>query len=98
MREDRGMARKRTHKDVEFSVDDASGNERMFKTFDEAAGFAVTLGVSDGSEHDVDVLIYSKAGARWYGGEWAVEEYESDPDASVSDRVTVRAEGVGRVA
>lgn len=89
------MAKK--HKDVEFHVTDAGGHTRVFDTFDEAAGFAISLAASDGRAHNIDVLIYSKAGARWWGGDDAVEEYESDPDASVSDRITVRAEDVGRI-
>lgn len=56
------MAKKR-HKDVEFSVDDWSGNERIFKTFDEACGFAVAKAVSRGEEVNLNVLIYSEAGA-----------------------------------
>lgn len=38
----------RSRKDVEFAVDDASGAQRTFKKFDEAAGFAVSLAASDG--------------------------------------------------
>jgi len=91
------MARAKTHKDVDFSVDDASGSERIFKTFDEAAGFAVSLAASDGREHNVDVLIWSKAGARFYGGDYGVEQYEEDPEASVHERVVIRAESIKRV-
>jgi hypothetical protein len=35
---------------------------------------------------------------KWYGGESGLEEYQEDPDASVSSRITVRADFVGRVA
>jgi hypothetical protein len=85
------------HKDVEFAVTDGSGRERIFKTFDAAAGFAVVMAVSHGGVSNVDVLIYSKAGARAYGGDDAVEEYLADPDASVSDRIEIRADHIGRV-
>jgi hypothetical protein len=85
-------------KDLEFAVDDASGNERIFKSFDEAAGFAISLACSDGEEHNIDVLCWSKAAARAWGGEDAVESYREDPDASVTQRIVVRAENVGRVA
>jgi len=71
----------RAHKDVEFAVDDASGNERVFKTTDEAAGFAVSLALSDGRPHNIDVLVWSAAGAKWYGGDDAVTQYEEDPEA-----------------
>lgn len=88
--------RAKTHKDVEFAVDDASGNERIFKKFDEAAGFAVSLAAS-GRATKIDVLIHSRAGARWWGDDHAVEEYNSDPDASVSERIQITAESIGRV-
>ena len=47
----------RTHKDVEYAVDDASGHQRTFKTADEAAGFAVSMGLSGRSPIYIDVLI-----------------------------------------
>jgi hypothetical protein len=90
------MARK-THKDVEFAVDDASGQQHIFRTFDEAAGFAVALAVSDGRPHNIDVLVYSKAGARWWAGDEGAEEFEEDPEASVFERIVVRADSLGRV-
>jgi hypothetical protein len=86
------------HKDVEFAVNDAGGRERIFKTADEAAGFAITVAMARGKDVNVDVLIHSKAGARWYGGDDAAEQYDEDPDASVSDRIVVRAESIGRVS
>ena len=85
-------------KDVEFAVDDASGHQRIFKSFDKAAGFAVSLAAGDGREHDVDVLVGSKAGARAFAGDDGVEQYLEDPDASVFERIIVQAEARGRVA
>jgi len=85
-----------THKDVEYAVDDAGGNERVFKTFDEAAGFALSIAVARG-EANLDVLIFSEKGARWYGGDDAVEQYEEDPEASVFERYEIAVNAVGRV-
>ena len=90
------MAQAKTHKDVDFSVS-TRGSEKTFKKFDEAVSLAVVLAASDGRPHNVDVLIYSAAGARWWGGDDAAEEYEDDPDASVSDRIVIRAESLGRI-
>lgn len=90
------MARSKRHKHVEFSVDDFSGHERIFKTFDEAAGFAVSIGTL--RNVSIDVLIYSEAGARWWGGDDAVEQYREDPEASVSDRIEISVNHIGRVA
>jgi hypothetical protein len=87
----------KSHKDVEFAVDDAGGRERRFKKFDEAAGFAVAI-ASTGRKVNLDVLIHSKAGARAWGGDDAVEQYEEDPDASVSERIEIKVNIVGRVA
>lgn len=96
-----GMAakRRRTHKDVEFQVSPARSTDIIgtYKTFDEAAGVAVARSASTGEKVEINVLIYSKAGARWYGGDHALEEYDADPDASVHDRIVVKAESTGRV-
>jgi hypothetical protein len=83
------------HKDLEFAVDDASGHQKTFKTFEEAAGFTIAMASSNGSEVNIDVLCWSKAAAKAWGVE---EQYEEDPEASVTDRITIRAEHVGRVA
>lgn len=92
------MARAKTHKDVEYAVEDASGRERIFKTPDEAAGFAVSLALSDGRPHHIDVLVYSEEGAEWYrGSSDGVDEYNEDPEASVFERIEIRAESQGRV-
>lgn len=86
------------HKDLEFAVNDAGGRQRIFSTFEEAAGFAVSIAASNGSEVNIDVLCGSKQAAKKWGGDGMVEQYEEDPDASVTDRVTIRAEHVGRIA
>lgn len=89
---------KGTHKDLEFHVTDASGKTQVFKKADDAAGFAVSMALSDGRPHDLDVICWSKAAARAYGGDEAVAIYEEDPDASVFERITIRADSQGRIA
>lgn len=92
------MARaKDRHADVEYAVDDMGGKERTFKTFDEAAGFAVSVGTAGGRPVNLDVLIWSEDGAEWYGGDDAVEQYNEDPEASVFERFEIRVNPVGRV-
>jgi hypothetical protein len=88
------------HKDVEYAVDDASGRERIFKTASEASAFAISLAMSHGNPVHIDVLVYSVKGAVWYRGPGGdgEEEYEEDPEASVFDRIIVKAEAIGRVA
>lgn len=90
------MARTKTHPDVEYSVEDGSGRERVFKTFDEAAGFALGMAMARG-EADLDVLIWSEKGAEWYGGDDAAEQYNEDPEASVFERYNITVNNAGRI-
>ncbi len=98
------MARRRRdrddrHPDVEFAVDDG-GEERIFHTFEEAAGFAATIALAGGRRPSgvfVNVLIFSEDGALWYGGDDAFDAYEEDPDASVFERIRIKAENEGMV-
>ena len=46
----------------------------------------------------LDVIVWSEAGARAYGGDAAVAVYAEDPDASVHDRIVISAISQGRVA
>lgn len=95
----RSNPRAKSHKDVEYAVDDYQGNEKIFKTSSEAAMFALDKSISRGGEAvNVDVLVYSAEGAKWYRGSIDGEtEYEEDPEASVFDRIVIRAEAIGRV-
>lgn len=88
---------KHTHKDVEYAVDDASGKQRTFKTFDEAAAFALGVAISTGASI-IDVLIYSTWGAKFYGGEDAVAQYKEDPEASVFERFEINVNNAGRIS
>jgi hypothetical protein len=87
---------KKTHPDVEYAVDDDGGDERVFKTWNEAAGFALSMAVSRGKSA-LDILIWSESGARWYGGDDAAEMYREDPDASVFERFEIKVNPVGKV-
>jgi len=91
-------SRKKTHHEVEFFVTTPGKNAKLFRTsFEEAAAMAVTLAASDGRPRYVDVVIHGEAGAYWWGGDYAVEEYEADPEASVSERIKITAESEGRI-
>ena len=89
------MAKK--HKDVDYAVEDGSGKERIFKTWDEAASFALGMAISRG-ESVLDVLVHSTWGAKFYGGDDAVQQYKEDPEASVFERFEIRVNAVGRVS
>lgn len=86
------------HPDVVYAVDDASGREHIFTTPNEAAGFAVSLAMSDGRVHFIDVIVSSRAGAIAFVGSEGAARYNEDPEASVFERIAVRAEAQGRVA
>lgn len=88
---------RRRHKDVEFHVD-FRGTTRIFQTWDEAAGFAVTATAALGEvKMLIDIVIWSEAGARWWFGDEGVEMYREDPEASVFQRIEVKANDWGRV-
>lgn len=90
------MASKK-HKDVEYAVHGDNGEEHVFKTWDEAAVFAVSMAASTGSA-DLDVLIYSTFGEKFYGGSDAVDQYKEDPEASVFERFNITVKNAGRVS
>jgi len=62
-------------------VDDASGARRTFKKFEDAAAFALVMSTMQGGTVDLDVLCWSKAAAKVWGGDDAVQVYLDDPDA-----------------
>ncbi len=99
----RGRARPRgaaatTHKEVEFAVSDNRGEEHIFKTFEEAIAFAGHLALTSTVRIDLDVLVYGRDGATWWGGTDGAEDYDEDPEASVFDRLHVKVTSQGRVA
>lgn len=81
--------------DLEYAVDDASGRERIFASFDEAASFAVAISASTDRPVNIDTLCWTRAAAVAAGLE---DEYDDDPDASVTQRITITAAHIGRVA
>lgn len=91
------MAKRTTHKDVEYAVDGADGTQRIFKKIKDAYLFAFDVALSKGSA-TVDVLVYSRDGARFYMGGAGPGLYDEDPDASVFERFEVRVNCLHRVA
>lgn len=90
-------ARATRQKDLEFHVSSGERTE-VFKTFSEAAAYAVVQSVSRGREAVIDVVTWSRAAAKAWGGSYAVEVYDEDPEASVHERIRVRADSQGRIA
>lgn len=91
------MARKKTHKDVEFEVVGPGGQVLSFRDFDGAAAFVVGSSLSQGVWSSIYLIVRSEAGARWWGGESAAEQYRSDPEASVFEKINVKAQSEGMI-
>lgn len=95
----------KTHKDVEYMVErgidrghgQRATDARYFKNADEALAAAAMTAMSSG-ESTLSVLIHSKAGAKFHGGDDAVESYLEDPEASAHERFEFKCNMVGRVA
>lgn len=85
------------HPDISYHVDDTQGAERVFDSFNDAAGFAVEQAACRG-ESTLDIVIWSEDGAYAFGGDDAVERYREDPGASVFERLEIKVNNVGRVA
>lgn len=85
------------HKDVNFEVSASGRERRSFYTFDEAAAWALDTAIATGSS-TLDVIVWSKSGAKWIGGSDAVEQYQEDPDASVFERYKITVNNQGRIS
>lgn len=83
------------HKDVEYTVLDDAGRSISFRTLKEAVWSAFLASSSTGKWVNVNVLIYSEAGALWYGGDEARRMYLDDPEASVFDQIKLKAYSEG---
>lgn len=90
------------HREIEFQVDavDSRATDKTwyFKAWPEACAMAVRLAATDGRSYHVDVLCYGEDGAKAWAGEEGIERYRDDPEASVFDRIVVKAESFGRIA
>jgi len=91
------MAKARKHKHLEFHVDRPAAKPFITNSFDEAAGMAISLAASNGRPVNLDVVCWDVAAARVWGGDEGVEQYREDPEASVFERIVVRADAQGRV-
>lgn len=86
-------------RDLEFHVSDEDHtNTKIFLAFDKAAGYAVARACSHGINVNINVVTWTRAAAKKWGGEYGLEVYDSDPEASVHDLIVVKAESQGHVA
>jgi imidazole glycerol phosphate synthase subunit HisF len=87
----------RSH-DLEFHVSFAGSTDtQIFHNFDKAAGMALAKACSGRDVH-IDVVTWTRAAAKRWAGEYGLEVYDSDPEASVHDRILIKAESLGHVA
>lgn len=87
-------------KDLEFHVgqEGYSKSDSIFKTFGEACKSAIARSVSSGNAMIIDVVTWSRAAAKAWGGDAALQVYDEDPEASVHERIIIKAESQGRIA
>ena len=85
------------HPDLEYHIELCNNAIKVTEDASEAFSLAVACAASDGKPHTVDVVCYSEKAAQEYGGDDAVEQYLEDPEASVFDRIVIRAESQGRI-
>lgn len=85
-----------THKDVEFHVSGPGIPDEILKNPKTALMRAAEIAIARGSSQ-LDVVIWSRHGAKWFEGEDGASRYDEDPDASVYDRIQFRANDMGRV-
>ena len=71
--------------------------DRVFTDWNTAAGFALSLAAA-GKDVALDVVIYTESDALAFGGDDALERYRQDSEASVFERLEIRAHSVGSVA
>ena len=88
-----GLLGHQIHDDLEYAVG---------AVYTRDAALAIVLAIETALAGDgvavLDVLVWSEAGARAYGGDAAAAVYAEDPDASVHDRIVISAISQGRVA
>lgn len=83
------------HRDIVFEVTRGDHIE-SFSKFPDAAEHAFVLAVA-GHKVTLDVIVSSRAAARVWGGDDAVEQYDEDPEASIFERYELTVNCQGRV-
>jgi hypothetical protein len=81
------------HKDLEFHVGDT-----VYRTFAKAFEEAISAAISQDRAVRIDVVTWSRAAARAWAGDHGVEVFDEDPEASVHERIVIKATSQGRVA
>lgn len=86
----------KTHPDLEFHVGGIHDRVEIASTWDQAQEMAREYKLTQ-----IDVVCWSREAAILWAGEYGVEEFDADPDASVQDRMVWNGsewESQGRVA
>lgn len=86
----------RKHRDISFEVR-CDEHREGFTSADKAMAKAFVLAVT-GREVILDVLVFSRAGAKAWAGDTGAESYAEDPDATVFERYRVSVSFEGRIA
>ncbi len=80
----------RSHPHVEFAIQDEE-EELVFPNLGEAAERAARLSMERGDPVDVEVVIYTNDGVKWYSPDDG-DAYEEDVNGFVYDRIRISAQ------
>jgi hypothetical protein len=85
--------------DLEFHVNpEGSFDTKIFKNIKDASFHAISMAISHGQTMHIDVITWTRTAARKWAGDSGVEVYDEDPEASVHERIVVKAHSDGRIA
>jgi hypothetical protein len=90
-----GLLGHQIHDDLEYAVGGVYTRDAALAI---VLAVETALGAGGNGAAVLDVIVWSEAGARAYGGDAAAAVYAEDPDASVHDRIVITAISQGRVA
>jgi hypothetical protein len=91
------MARQ-IHRDLEFHVEGPRERDTFVtRRFPEAAAEAVARSVAYGAKITLDVVAFSPAAARAWGGDELYQLAREDPELSVLERIVIHADSRGHV-
>ena len=80
----------RSHPHVEFAIQ-YEDEEKVFPNLGEAAEWAAKHSLEKGERVDIEVVIYTNEGVKWYSPD-EKDEYEEDQNGFVYDRIRISAE------
>lgn len=88
---------RRPHRGVEFVVHHPNDDGGTFRTFEDAASYAVESAATTQWRMTLDVRALNRAGARWWGGDRGLAAYDANPGGAALERFIVTAQSQGSI-